>query len=106
MVLGRADYHRNYEPMLYVTKEKRAKRYGDRTWKTKVNEFEEPDYKKMTKDQLLEFVLEARQDRSIIRVTRDPTNEYVHPTQKPVELCATFIKNSSPFGGIVLEPFA
>jgi len=83
---------------MYATKEKKAKRYGDRTWKTKVNTFDEVDYKKMTKDQLLEFILEARQDRACQRIERPRSKDYVHPTQKPIELCATFIKNSSPFG--------
>lgn len=106
MTLGRSHYHRNYEPIIYASKEKSPKRFWDRTRKTKVNTFQEPDYQKMTKDQLLAFVLEARQDTAIQKVERGNTQEYQHPTQKPVELSATFIKNSSPFKWIVLEPFS
>ncbi len=40
------------------------------------------------------------------RVDRDQSNTYKHPTQKPVELPARAIRNSSQEGDIVYEPFA
>ena len=40
------------------------------------------------------------------QVKRDPTNTYVHPTQKPVELPARAIRNSSKKGDVVFEPFS
>lgn len=36
---------------------------------------------------------------------RDPVQQYVHPTQKPVELVKRAIFNSSDVGDIVLDPF-
>jgi DNA modification methylase len=36
---------------------------------------------------------------------RDPVNEYVHPTQKPVELITYAMVNSSKAGDVVLDPF-
>ena len=38
-------------------------------------------------------------------MARDNINEYVHPTQKPVELVAYAIKNSSKSEDIVLDLF-
>lgn len=37
---------------------------------------------------------------------RDPSKTYVHPTQKPVELPARAIRNSSQKGDVVFEPFS
>ena len=39
-------------------------------------------------------------------VSRDPSKTYVHPTQKPAELAARAIRNSSKEGDIVFEPFS
>lgn len=39
------------------------------------------------------------------RIKRDPSSSYLHPTQKPIELPARAIKNSSPIGAIIYEPF-
>jgi DNA modification methylase len=36
---------------------------------------------------------------------READTEKVHPTQKPVEVCAIPIRNSAPPGGLVYEPF-
>jgi DNA modification methylase len=38
-------------------------------------------------------------------VSRQEEAEKVHPTQKPVEVCAIPIRNSAPPGGLVYEPF-
>ena len=40
---------------------------------------------------------------NVIEVHRDPTKQYIHPTQKPVELAAVAIRNSSKIGDIVLD---
>lgn len=39
------------------------------------------------------------------RINRDNGADYLHPTQKPVELPSRAIKNSSPEAGLVFEPF-
>jgi len=40
---------------------------------------------------------------NVWEIKRDPTKQYIHPTQKPVELAATAIRNSSKIGDIVLD---
>ncbi len=44
-------------------------------------------------------------ESSLWEVKRDPTSQYVHPTQKPVELAQRAIRNSSERGDIVLDLF-
>ncbi len=39
------------------------------------------------------------------QVARDPLKEYVHPTQKPLELAERAIRNSTRAGETVLDPF-
>lgn len=46
-----------------------------------------------------------RKDADVWQIRRDPSKEYIHPTQKPVELPARAIRNSCSPGGVVLEPF-
>lgn len=73
--IGRSDYQRQYEPILYGWPEG-AKRYwcGDR------NQGDVWEIKKPLKNDL-------------------------HPTMKPVELVLRAVTNSSPKGAIVLDPF-
>lgn len=40
---------------------------------------------------------------NVWEVKRDPTKQYIHPTQKPVELASIAIRNSSKVGDIVLD---
>ena len=49
--------------------------------------------------------LEQQGLTTIWTMKRDPTAEYVHPTQKPVELIEYAMKNSSLIGDIVLDQF-
>ncbi|MBF0522219.1 MAG: DNA modification methylase [Candidatus Omnitrophica bacterium] len=44
-------------------------------------------------------------ENNVWEINRDPTKSYVHPTQKPVELSARAIRNSSKRGDIVLDTF-
>jgi len=44
-------------------------------------------------------------ETTLWKVHRDPTKTYIHPTQKPVELAARAIRNSSKRGDIVLDVF-
>ena len=39
-------------------------------------------------------------------VTRDPRKDYLHPTQKPVELATIAVTNSSAPGDVVIDPFS
>ena len=49
---------------------------------------------------------EMKDASDVWNVSRDPSKTYVHPTQKPVELPARAIRNSSKAGDIVFEPFS
>lgn len=46
-----------------------------------------------------------RKTSDVWQVSRDAAASRVHPTQKPVEVCAIPIRNSSPPRGLVYEPF-
>jgi DNA modification methylase len=53
-----------------------------------------------------DFWYTDRTKSDLWQVTRhEPGTERVHPTQKPVEVCAIPVRNSSPPGALVYEPF-
>ena len=74
--LGRSDYQRQYEPILYGWKQG-ADHYwcGDR-------------------------------DQGDVWLVDKPFHNDLHPTMKPVELVERAVRNSCRTGGIVLDPFA
>ena len=73
--LGRSDYQRQYEPMLYGWRDG-----GDHFW------------------------CGARDQGDVWYLKRSNTNRE-HPTRKPVELVERAIRNSSPTDATVLDPF-
>ena len=73
--LGRADYQRQYEPILYGWPEGQSRHWcGDR-------------------------------DQGDVWNIKKPKKNDLHPTMKPVELVERAIRNSSRPGDIVLDPF-
>ena len=46
----------------------------------------------------------SRTETEVWEINR-PHNSKLHPTMKPVELCAKGVENSSPREGMVLDPF-
>lgn len=81
MVLGYSDYHYKHEPILFGYKHGGGKRgRGGEGW-----------YGDNSQTSVLEF---AR-----------PKASEMHPTMKPIELVNYCLKNSSPLGGVVFEPF-
>ena len=73
--LGRADYQRQYEPILYGWPEGQSRHWcGDR-------------------------------DQGDVWNIKKPQKNDLHPTMKPVELVERAIRNSSRPGDIVLDPF-
>ena len=73
--LGRADYQRQYEPMLYGWPEGATRHWcGDR-------------------------------DQGDVWNIKKPQKNDLHPTMKPVELVERAIRNSSRPGNVVLDPF-
>lgn len=47
----------------------------------------------------------AKNESDVWHMSREPVSNYVHPTQKPVELVAKALLNSSKKGDIILDPF-
>jgi DNA modification methylase len=73
--LGRSDYHRQYEPILYGWNKKTGhKWHGDRS-------------------------------QGDVWFVDKPRKSDLHPTMKPVELVEKAIHNSSQIGEIILDPF-
>lgn len=105
--LGWGDYRPKHEVCFYcATKGAQNKFYGDRTHSTVVDL-----WKEKTDQQILNMIklgrkAEAEGKTTIFSIKRDNVNEYVHPTQKPVELCDLSILNNSKEEDIVLDLFA
>jgi DNA modification methylase len=73
--LGRSDYHRQYEPILYGWPEGQS-----------------------------HYWCGAR-DQSDVWLIKKPAHNDLHPTMKPVELVRRAIQNSSPRDALILDPF-
>lgn len=101
LVLGRQDYQWIHEPCLYGWKEGAGHYWDGRRDLTTVID-EEPDYSKMTKEELLKLVTGIQ--TSIIREDK-PKRSDEHPTMKPVKLFMRHIENSSKEEDLVLDPF-
>jgi DNA modification methylase len=102
--LGWGDYRWKHEPFFYGGKrETKLVFYGDRTHKT-VFDFHESE-KELIAWVKREKRLETMGLSTIWSMKRDSVHEYVHPTQKPVELITYAIVNSSKAGDLVLDPF-
>lgn len=102
--MGWGDYRWKHEPCFYGgKKETKIVFYGDRTNSSII------DFHKTEAD-LIAFVkrekrAEMEGKATIWTMKRDPLSEYVHPTQKPVELITYAIVNSSKAEDLVLDPF-
>ncbi|MGH7295573.1 MAG: DNA modification methylase [Polyangiaceae bacterium] len=83
MVLGHSDYHYAHEPLLYGYKRAKSGRRGrgGEGW------------------------YGDNAQTSVFEVARPKASEE-HPTMKPVGLVAAMVRNSSPPGGLVYEPFS
>ena len=107
LVLGRQDYQWKHEPILYGWREGAGHYFVNDRCQTTVFE-NKPDLESMTRDELLQLVgsllgkLEAV--GSVIHHDR-PTRSELHPTMKPVALCAKLIQNSSKRGENVIDFF-
>jgi DNA modification methylase len=117
LVLSRADYHWQHEPILYGWKPGAPHRwYGSRD-KTTIHEFDGPPFQQVGEDQwqivLGETTLVVRgQDLTVEPVRGSvfyedkPAVNADHPTMKPVALIQRMLANSARRGAIVLDPFA
>lgn len=97
-VLGRSDYHWRHEPVLYGWKEGAAHYFiEDRTQDTVILE-DEVDFDSMKKSELVQCckdMVRRYADQTTVIYERKPDSSSLHPTMKPLDLIAKFIKNSS-----------
>lgn len=105
-VLGHSDYHWTHEPILYCRKNDQPGWYGDRTHKTVILNSTIEQLQDLRKEELIQMISEIRMNSDLIRERKDPSNEYLHFTQKPVALSKRLIKNSTRPNELVLEPCA
>ncbi len=104
--LGRQDYKWQHEPCLYGWKTGSAHYF--------IEEYNNPtviddcvDYKKCKKEELvkiLDSIISNNKNTTIIRENKPIVND-LHPTMKPIKMCAKLIKNSSRKNEIVLDLF-
>lgn len=95
-VMGRGDYHWQWEPILY------GWRKGDqkhRYWIGDRNQGNTWDYDTPKRTD------RGRRGPSDVWRYQRPSASALHPTMKPVALVEHAIRNSSPPGGLVLDPF-
>lgn len=103
--MGWGDYRWKHEPFFYAgIGEGKTQFYGDRTNHTIWNFHDNEDKLLSWAKALLKA--EKTGKTTIWTMKRDKVNEYVHPTQKPVELIENAIFNSSKQGDIVIDLFA
>lgn len=97
-VIGRNDYHWRHEPILYGWKEGAAHYFvNDRTQDTVILE-DDIDFEAMKKPELIEYIKDKMRkyaDQSTVLFEKKPMSSSMHPTMKPLELIAKFMKNSS-----------
>lgn len=108
MTPGRQDYQWRHEPCLYGWKEGAGHYFvNDRTQTTVFENTADPE--SMSREELVQLAtfLLAKMEAihsSIVR-EKKPTRSELHPTMKPVPLCAKLIQNSSKRGDNVIDFF-
>lgn len=108
MVMGRQDYQWKHEPILYGWNEGAGHYFVDDRCQTTVFETK-PDIENMDEAELRKtarFLLDRLESISstIIR-EKKPHRSDLHPTMKPIPLCAKLIQNSSRKGDKVVDFF-
>lgn len=102
--MGMNEYRSKHEPFFYAAiKDVKPKFYGDRTNSTVI------DFQK-SPEQLIAWAkkqkkLESEGKTTIWTMKREPTQSYLHTTQKPVELVTYALFNHTKEGDVVLDPF-
>lgn len=102
--MGWSDYRWKHEPFFYCwVKDWSPAFYGDRTHTT-VIDFDKSDAQLLAQ---LKHAREAEKEgkTTIWTMKRDPVKDYVHPTQKPIELIWYALANSSKSWDMVLDLF-
>lgn len=101
-VLGRQDYHRQHEPILYGWKPGCAHAwYGARSRSTVLDD--DPNLEALPDGGDAALLRELREETTALREPRPRANAE-HPTMKPVRLVGRLIQNSTLRGETVLDP--
>lgn len=102
--LGMGDYRSKHEPFFYCSaKDTKPLFYGDRTNTTVLN-FQRTDTE-LANWAKKQRELEKAGKLTIWTMKREPVQDYVHPTQKPVELVMYALANNSKVDDVVIDPF-
>lgn len=106
LVLGRQDYQWKHEPCLYGWKDGAGHYFTDDRTETTVIE-DKIDLKKLKKEEMLKLLEEIYSDKVSTTIIHEdkPLRNDLHPTMKPIKLCAKLIKNSSKPKQIVFDGF-
>ena len=106
MVLGRSDYHWAHEPCLYARKAgQKVPWVGNRKQRTLLRQEPPPDLTQFKKAELIQMLQCFRDDSTDWEIRRDNVNHYVHPNQKPTDLCIKALGNHTLDGALLLDPF-
>lgn len=103
---GRQDYKWKHEPCLYGWKEGAGHYFVEEYNHPTVIE-DEIDLEKMKKEDMKKLLEELLRDQSPTTVIHEnkPIKNDLHPTMKPIKMCADMIRNSSRKDEIVLDLF-
>jgi DNA modification methylase len=103
---GRQDYKWQHEPCLYGWKSGQT-HYFVEEYNNPTTIEDQLDFEKMKKEDMKSLLEEIYSDhvaKTIIRENKPIIND-LHPTMKPVRMCAKLIRNSTRPGEIVLDLF-
>lgn len=108
--LGRQDYQWRHEPCLYGWKDGASHYFTKERNKSTVFDFtKRPDFKNMSKDEIVEFLDllydEFDEMSGTVIYCDKPTKSDLHPTMKPIRLLVELIGNSSVGGGVGVRRF-
>ena len=103
---GRQDYKWKHEPCLYGWKEGAGHYFVEEYNHPTVIE-DEIDIDSMKKEEMKKLLAELLADQTPTTIVHEnkPLKNDLHPTMKPIKMCADLIRNSSKQGEIVLDLF-
>ena len=100
--MGWGDYRWKHEPLFYASFENKSSQfYGDRSQYTVWDEKWDVEKLKKNVQKMCEKL--EKGGSTVWKIGRD--SNYVHPTQKPIELIEIAIRNSSKVEDIILDLF-
>ena len=105
-VIGRQDYQWQHEPCFYGWKSGASHYFIDKRNIPTIIE-DKLDFEKMKKEdmkKILEEIYSEKLPTTIVRENK-PVRSDLHPTMKPIKLCARLIQNSTKPGESVLDLF-